>query len=246
MRARRILLALVLALMAASASPAAGSTGGDPLAKQWPHWPYEASCDLTTPFISFDPVAVFAGPAKAESGALPAKTGLREFLAEPSNQLPPTGWRFLGQNLASAEFAHGRLPSDLILVSARRIDGPWSFTPEYGACTPTSVVGSRLATPWRLVRGESLDATTRRVRLRLEAPECTGWRSLNAHTHVAFRQIDRASLLMTTWTDRPPPGQHSCLKLRERPLSVTLPTVLGKRKLLDGGTYPPRPALQTP
>jgi len=244
MRPRHFLLALTLVLVCVSAAPA-GASKGDPLTKLWPNWPYAATCDLTAPVLSFNPVAVFSGPANAELGTLPAKVRLREFLAEPDNKLPQTGWRFLGQNLATAEFIHGSLPSNFILLIAHRIDGPWSFSPEYGACTPTSIIGTRSATPWRLAPRESLKPATRRVRVRLQISECTGWRSINAHTHVAFRQLDSKHLLMTTWTDPVPPGTHSCVKLRERPLSVNLPGALGKRKLLDGGSYPPIPASTT-
>jgi hypothetical protein len=241
------LVALVICAATAIAdvvrhTPAAGP---DPVVREWAEWPHQVSC--LGGGLPFDPVAAFSTPTNAESGRLPSERALRGVLA--SGELPRVrrhAWRHLSETRNSAEFAAGRLftelrpgsVSELEWIKLRKIGGRWQLETFNAYCTPRSVRRGAFAAPWRLAFGEHLNRDTRRVRIEFESVTCDGRRSARLQK-PEFRE-QNGHLLMTLWLG--PVGRSGlpvCPLGIERPLLVELPEKLGARQLFDGGTYPP-------
>src|SRR5690349_20355699 len=103
--------AIATALLAAPISSAGRPVPGpDPLLREWPGWPYRATCG----YMGFDPVQVFSGFAAAEGGDGAPETALREMLARDFPfRLPDRGWRLAARRNGRALFLHGRLGTEM-------------------------------------------------------------------------------------------------------------------------------------
>lgn len=231
---------LVLCIVGPSAIAAAGA-GPDPVVEEWPHWPYPTACDGDP----FDPVAVFSSPTGAELGFRPSEVALRNFLRSESwveDYVPTSNWRLLAETSERAEFASGRLasPGGPSVMSFRQEDGKWKWSGLSSGCHPISIVEGISAITWRLATDQKgLRRNWKSIWINLGPGPCSGGRSQNARAlKPIFQQIGK-KLLMFMRLRPLPPGGYTCQGVIEPPLKVRLPSRLGKRKLFDGGTYPP-------
>jgi hypothetical protein len=239
---RRGLIALVagVSALSACAGPIGAVTvsGPDPAVEKWPRWPYPASCGTAT----FDPVTVFRGPTGAEEGSSPSAVALRGVLYDPALAwlgLPQHDWRLVHEDSETAEFIWGRLAKGMQRVTLQNSGEGWKLSGN-GTCEIHSVIRGAWAVNWSLAVDHSpLGKNTRRVRIDLSGGPCSSGRSQNDRAHPIFRQMGR-KLLLSILVDPPLPGPQTCEGIVEPPLVVKLPGRLGKRKLYDGGTYPPR------
>lgn len=247
-------LALVTALLAAmalaTAQAAQRARGPDPAVKEWPNWPYPTSCDGYG--LAFNPVSVFSGPTGAELGSKPSEVALRNFLRSEGwvRQLGASAhdWRLLAETDKAAEFASGRLahPNRMSSMSFELDGGEWKWSGFSSGCQPTSIVKGRPALTWRIsAEQETVDRNTRKLLINLGPGPCSGGMSQNARAKKPiFRRLGGRRWLMIMQLKPLPPGPHTCQGIIEPPLEVTLPSKIGKRKLLDGATYPPVDVVQ--
>lgn len=242
--ARRGAIVATLLWALVGAGPAQGQTtaGPDPVVQEWPHWPYPTACHE----LPFDPVAAFSGPTGVETGTRPSEIALREYLEETRTWVyplvPAHNWRLLAETSEGADFASGRLstPEGPSVISVNYEDGEWKKGSLSSGCHPESIVDGIRAVTWRLAADQKpLRKSTRAIWIDLGPGPCSGGRSQNARAmKPVFKQMGRR-LLMVMRLRPLPPGIYTCPGLIEPPLKVRLPGRLGKRKLFDGGTYPP-------
>lgn len=240
----------VLAALVATASTwaAFAPNGPDPVAKEWPAWPYLSQCEDGLPFYG---PKVFSGPTEAERGSKPSEVALREFINH--GDLPwlrsTRSWRTLAEDEDEAEFARGRLSGELEWASFRSEGGQWKFSSYSSDCKPTSIIGKGRVVTWSLAEPEEPSSTAgvRRIKVHLGPGECASGAPQNPRARFVFRQWGR-KLLMTIWLKPlpplPPDSGHTCLGLIEPPRKVTLPRKIKLSRLYDGSTYPPMPAIE--
>jgi hypothetical protein len=239
------LICAVAAVAAASHPPASGP---DPVAAEWHEWPYKVSCEGGLPF---DPDAAFGRETNAEQGDLPSHRALRQLLQSGRLSDARThDWRTLAESGSAgiAEFAAGRLTSLPGWATSKQVEwlrfredgGHWEWERYSQSCEPHSLRAGVEATTWTLADGEQLNPSTRRVRIELGFDSCEDIRDGRQRAKPEFHERNGA-LLMAIWL-RPATHGRRCRSLIEDPIVVKLPEKLGKRKLLDGGVYPPRPA----
>lgn len=214
--------------------------GPDPVVKEWPTWPYKASCFAPL----FDPVEVFSRPATAELGSRPGEIALREAINDPKYAgvgLTRGHWRPVTETETEAVFVSGLLSTSPGLWWARfgSEGGTWKWVSS-GNCSPRTSLHGLFAVPWTLDTRRQLPGShTRRVWVRLGPGPCSSGMSQNARARKpVFRQIGKR-LLMTILLEPLPPGAYTCQGVIEPPLEVELPHRLGLRRLYDGATYPP-------
>jgi hypothetical protein len=242
---KRLATAAVLCvlLIAAPAVSANGfvvtyADGPDPAVSSWPEWPYPVGCLGVT----FDPVAVFGGSTEAEKGTGAPELALRRYLDEGLYpQLPTEFWRQVAASPGRVSFASGRLEQGLFWLTAEETSpGQWSVVGNLDECTARSIREGEAAIAWGLAKGQRLDRKTRRIEVELHSSgACDGGRSRNDAAEPRFRRISR-KLVLTIWLKPLPPGNYTCERRREGPLSLKLPGPLGRRQLWDGGSFPPR------
>ncbi|HET6997225.1 MAG TPA: hypothetical protein VFI03_01420 [Solirubrobacterales bacterium] len=234
------LLTLAGAHTASAQSPSTSSQ----LLREWANWPYLSYCGGE----AIAPVPLFSGPAGAENGSLPSEIGLREVLADPEISwiyLARTGYRLLAEDADSASFVSGELGAGTAYLALRKVGEQWKFGGS-GPCFLGTAIGGVEAVNWGLAADQpGLRAETRRIRVNLGPGACSSGMSQNARARKPiFRQLGRR-LLMTIVLKPLPPGLYTCQGISDPPLTVTLPDELGRRKLYDGGSFPPRAAADT-
>jgi hypothetical protein len=242
---KRLATAAVLCvlLIAAPAVSANGfvvtyADGPDPAVSSWPEWPYPVGCLGVT----FGPVAVFGGSTEAEKGTGAPELALRRYLDEGLYpQLPTEFWRQVAASPGRVSFASGRLEQGLFWLTAEETSpGQWSVVGNLDECTARSIREGEAAIAWGLAKGQRLDRKTRRIEVELHSSgACDGGRSRNDAAEPRFRRIG-GKLVLTIWLKPLPPGNYTCRRRREGPLSLKLPGPLGRRQLWDGGSFPPR------
>ena len=232
-------LGAFLALTAAPALGAVSPEEADPVVKEWPVWPYQASC-YGPPF---DPVSVFSGPANAELGTSPGEVALNEAIHNPDLAgvgMSRTGWRLVSESETQAVFVTGALSDPFPWWALfKREDTGWKLAGS-GTCTPHTALHGLEASSWS-ISGEQrrLTPDTRRISVVLEGGGCSSGMSSNPRARKPiFRKIGKR-LLMTVLLEPLPPGFHTCQGVVNPPMEVRLPGRLGKRRLYDGSTYPP-------
>jgi hypothetical protein len=235
-----LLCAMLVAALAATASGFAVTyaNGPDPAVSSWPEWPYPVGCLGVT----FDPVAVFGGPTEAEKGNGAPELALRRYLDEGLYpQLPTKFWRQVAASPGRVSFSSGRLEQGLFwLTAAETSPGQWSIVGNVDECGARSIRDGEAAIDWALAKGQKLDRETRRIEVELHpSGACDGGRSHNDAAQPRFRRTGR-KLVLTIWLKPLPPGNYTCKRRREGPLSLRLPGPLGDRRLWDGGSFPPR------
>jgi hypothetical protein len=221
--------------------------GPDPVTEKWPQWPYKTICG----WLEFDPVVAFNGPTGVERGSRPSEQALARLLREQRNWatpiVPARHWRLLAETDDVAEFASGRLmgPHGPGTVSFERQEGRWKEIGLSSGCEPTSIVDDMQAVSWTLAVDKPKPAEgDRHLWINLGPGPCNGGRSQNARARrpVTWR-IDKK--LMVAMTLKPlPPGGYTCQGLVEPPLKVRLPEPIGKSRLFDGATYPPKDVIR--
>lgn len=233
---------LLGALISAAPVQAETTAGPDPVVREWPYWPYPTACHG----LAFDPVAAFSGPTGVEGGTRPSEVALREYLSEmqswPYRLVPAHNWRLLAETSEGADFASGRLsrPGGPSVISVDYEDGTWKKGSLSSGCHPESIVGGIRTITWRLaVDQKALRKDTRAIWIDLGPGPCASGQSQNARAmSPVFKQMGR-KLLMVMRLRPLPPGSYTCEGILDPPLKVRLPGRLGKRRLYDGGTYPP-------
>lgn len=243
---RRICFAVALACLGAflalTAAPALGAVSpeeADPVVKEWPVWPYQASC-YGPPF---DPVSVFGGPANAELGTTPGEVALNEAIHNPALAdvgMSRTGWRLVSESETQAVFVTGALSGPFPWWALfKREDTGWKWAGS-GTCTPHTVLHGLEAASWSISsKQRRLTPDTRRISVVLEGGGCSGGMSSNPRARKPiFRKLGKR-LLVTVLLEPLPPGAYTCQGVVNPPMWVALPGRLGKRRLYDGSTYPP-------
>jgi hypothetical protein len=213
------------------------ASGPDPAVAEWPSWPYPTACLGVT----FDPVAVFGGATEAENGSGAPELALRKYLDEGLYpQIPTKFWRVVTSGPTRVEFASGRLEQGLFWLSFDLVGGQWQLAGSLEECRARSVREGSVPIDWSLPRGGSLGPKSRQVEVKLHYKRgCDGGRGLNQAVEPEFRRVAR-QLVLTIWIKPLPPGSYTCEGRIEPPLALKLPGRLGKRRLWDGGSYPPR------
>jgi hypothetical protein len=250
----RLVPALLVVLLICAATAAAKlahspASGPDPVTKSWSEWPHDVSCEDGLPF---DPVAAFSTQTGVERGGLPSERALRRVLA--SGEIPRVrkhGWRRLAETANVADFAAGRLftkpgptnVSELEWIELEKAGGSWQFEAYRASCMPRSIRGGTRATPWTLDEEQDPNPNSRRIHVFLDPQVCDQVRSFPIQK-PEFRE-QRGYLLMTLWRRpghgrAPTAGRRTCPSQSQR-ATIELPEKLGRRQLLDGGTYPPLP-----
>ncbi|HEX5984084.1 MAG TPA: hypothetical protein VFY69_07760 [Solirubrobacterales bacterium] len=243
---RRALLSLAIALMLVVPAAIAGAAkigGPDPATRVWTEWPHRVTCGWGH---SFDPVAVFSGPAGAERGKLPSERALRRFLArEILDWVPKHGWRRLAESNGYAQFAAGRLRRGVETMTFRRVKGRWKWQSYSGGCLPGTVRRGIPAITWDLASDQPpLTPETRSILVELGPGECSSGKPKAPRLQKPEIREQNGALLLSLWVRPLPPGFYTCEGIVEPPVRIELPEPLGERELLDGGTYPPRPAAE--
>lgn len=238
-----IAIGLVVVLIGAGGPTRAEAMAGpDPVVQEWPSWPYPTACGS----LPFEPVAAFSSPTGAENGSRPSEVALREYLRETESYAYPTvplyDWRLLAETDTRAEFASGQLsaPGGPSVVSVSLKDGVWKYSGSSSGCRPTSIVDGTAAITWRLDADQkALRRGTKKIEIDLGPGPCSGGRSQNARAMKPLFWQSGRRLLMVMRLRPLPPGRYTCQGVINPPLTIHLPKRLGKRKLFDGGTYPP-------
>jgi len=191
--------------------------------------------------LPFDPIGVFGGRPNAAPGTQPAEVALREFLASHNVPWHPPGyWRLAAANEEIAELVSGRLSTGLDWMRLENQDSVWRWTGS-GGCRPRSLRDGIVASEWRLLDGRaSLKPKMRTLKIGVQELACTGAADPSARIQLPHISYSKHRLVITTWITPLPPGIHTCPGNPVAPYKVKLPRPLGKRVLLDGGTYPPQ------
>ncbi|HEY5977133.1 MAG TPA: hypothetical protein VIT85_04705 [Solirubrobacterales bacterium] len=210
------------------------ASGPDPATERWPAWPHSATCLETT----FDPVATFSGPTEAENGTGAPEEALRAYLSEGLHaSLPLKNWRGLSVTESEARFAAGRLGLGLITLRLISTDGRWAVSGSPSDCMAQTSSETADALRWRLQRPQRLHRKTRALRIDTTVEACRPPPAGDLGRE--FRSIGR-DLVLTVWRERPTGPEPKCLRRTTYSLTVPLPGNLGKRRVWDGSTYPPR------
>lgn len=236
----RILKALALIAAIAMASVVPGATasvsGPDPAVKKWPTWPYEVTCHG----LPFNPIGVFGGTPGAQTGSQPYEVALREFLTKNTLPwIPPSQWRLVAANDEQAEFVSGQLPTELDWLLFKHEAAGWKWSGSAG-CTPRSLrdgVSASQWFPWR--ESVALLPRTRVLKIGIQELSCTGGANPASRIETPDVQYSKNRLIVTTWVEPLPLDAYECPSNPAAPYKIKLPRPLGRRVLLDGGTYPP-------
>jgi hypothetical protein len=247
---RAAALAFVAVLLLA---PAGQGAGADPVVREWRQWPYRVSCGVG----SFDPIATFAAPARAEQGQRRSARLLRRFLEEGFIPwLPRHGWRLAVDKPRELQFLHGHPGADVesgrelqwLRLKHRR--GRWKMAYPSGPChlssTLTTVAQGMWATSWFLADDQPAPTPeTRQLEIHVGAPcSATNQGPAKLAKPPQFTEIS-GKLAMTIWLRFGRFHERTICDegLAAGPLlTVELPEPLGRRELLDGGVFPPNPA----
>jgi hypothetical protein len=220
---------------------------------EWPEWPHRVSCGE---HVAFDPIAVFSRKALAEQGPMGSETALRHAVVNGAmSWLPDRRWRLAGESRGYADFLHGHPGAELESghelqsLELHRRQGHWQMASYSQQCFLWSLRGGRAASTWFLAASQDpLTAETRRIRVDVGARCVKEENPAALAEKPEFREVS-GKLVMTIWLrsehfrglraceEGLPPGP---------PLTVELPEPLGNRELVDGGAYPPWPAMATP
>lgn len=235
---------LVLILSAVAAVPALAlrekpAAGPDPAVAEWPEWPHRVSCGE----LRLDPVVAFISPTGVEETNTPQVRAMKSFINIGREDLARKhDWRLLGEEGGVAEFGAGRLPDEMEFISVERQRGKWKFTGYSGRCEPSSIRRGLSAITWSLSPNQpQLNRTTSSILVYLGPSECSGGRPAAPRLQKPEFREQNGALLMSLWLRPLPPGFYTCQGISEPPVRIKLPERLGQRRLLDGGTYPPRP-----
>ena len=203
-------------------------------------------CDV----IPFDP-ALLLRPGTAETDADAAAEALRVFLASPIHGgfMPSIGWRRLGSNASTAEFANGA-PDGPGYVSVRFERQGGSWTPaSWGGCLPRRVVGpARLGLVWWLANGAP-DPANRTLDVETVVDDCKIGPPVDAILEPDVVLTDTAVIVALTAVQT---GPLACLDTsvfaQGRPTStrIELPAEVGDRVVSDASEFPPRDAKAPP
>jgi hypothetical protein len=195
------------------------------------------------------PAAGLDGLGTAQADPDQAAAALRAFLAEPDPEeyfFPAVGWHRVLETPTSVQFlAHGRDPKTWMIASFNRTAGGWT-TDTYGVCQAHIVLGGGLGTAdWWLDPALPRPGPNDRAFTALVLENaCAGGPPVGriAPPIVTFAP-DAVTLIFGV---RPLPGEQDCTGQPPSRFRVTLDEPLGNRRLLDGGSLPPRNATGAP
>lgn len=248
MTARRVLpWLLVLVASAVVAVPALAvrdkpAPGPDPAVTEWPEWPHRVRCGD----LRFDPIVAFSSPTGVEKTNTPQVRAMKKFINVVNDDgeefVREHDWRLLAEEGGRAEFAAGRLPDEMEFISVERRRGRWDFTGYAEGCEPSSMRRGLAAITWSLSPDQpQLNRSTSSILVYLGPSECSSGKPAAPRLQKPEFREQNGALLMSLWLRPLPPGGYTCQGVSEPPVRIKLPERLGQRRLLDGGTYPPRP-----
>ena len=240
-----------------NAVPSIRSAGGDqsPIATGVLHpsldpaW-LEADAVTCDRDLWFSP-RILGEPGFEETGVdLPGRA-LKAYLVGPRPgelaDLPTTGWHRVAQTATRVEFVGVEVErSRLWFVSVVNSGGQWQ-PDSSGECAGfvRRADGFAPADWWvdlRQVRPSALDKD---IRALVEENACTGGKSPEGRlAPPIMRYLDDA--VVVTMSIRALRGAHDCIGNQPYPLTIRLEQALGDRRLLDGGSFPPRDATESP
>lgn len=221
--------------LALTEEPAAGP---DPAVAEWPEWPHRVSCGG----LRFNPIVAFNSPTGVENENTPQVRAMKELiykeLREESTR--KRDWRLLAEEGGRAEFGSGRLPDEMEWIVVERERGRWDASGYASGCEPASMRRGLEAITWTLAPQPRLRPRTRSILVELGSGECSSGRPQAPRLQKPEFREQNGALLMSLWLRPLPPGFYTCEGIIEPPVRIKLPEPLGERRLLDGGTYPPR------
>jgi hypothetical protein len=227
---------LVGSALALTEEPAAGP---DPAVAEWPEWPHRVSCGG----LRFDPIVAFSSPTGVEGEDTPQVRAMERFIhaGPPEEEFTrKRDWRLLAEEDGWAEFGSGRLPEEMEWIAVERKRGRWDFASYSSGCEPASMRRGREAITWTLASQPRLRPRTRSILVELGPGECSSGRPQAPRLQKPEFREQNGALLISLWLRPLPPGGYTCEGIVEPPVRIRLPEPLGKRRLFDGGTYPPR------
>ena len=247
LRKAAVLCLWVVGLLLAPAAYA--SPGADPVIRDWPEWPYRVSCLAG----AFDPITAFSAPARAEQGPQASARALRRFLnAGLLPRLPRHNWRLAIDKPRELQFLNGHPGAELESgdelewLRLRRSRGRWRMVNYSSWCPLISVEKGEWATTWFLADNQpKLAPDTQRIHVYVGARCSKKENPAALAEEPQFHEI-AGKLVMTIWLR---PQRFDPVVICEEglgpgpPLTVDLPEPLGDRELVDGGTFPPTPAM---
>jgi hypothetical protein len=192
--------------------------------------------------------AALQGPGAAETGPDGAAAGLRAVLAERGDpQIPLTGWHLVELTDAHAQFvARGLAGSQWVVVALDRNDDGWTIDLA-GQCHLSVVLGPGInPAPWWLdPTAGDLVATQTTLDVLVQESACAGGRPPDGRI-VPPVVVYQADALVIAFGTIPLPGAQDCVGAPPAKYRIALREPLGDRRLLDGGTIPPRDATKPP
>jgi hypothetical protein len=228
-----VLLGLTWTLAGSASLAVAGKP--DPAIGKWPTWPYPVTCGS----LPFDPISAF-GPPNAGPGEQPAETAWRNFVANHNVPWQPTGhWRLVAADDKTAELVSGQLSWGLDSMRFENQDSTWRWSGS-GGCVPRSLRGGLQATEWQVMDPMTVRPRDRKLTVLVSELSCTGGADPTTRLEPPDVWFSKHRLTIATWVEPLPAGTYTCPSNPPARYEIRLPRPVGRRVLLDGGTYPPQ------
>lgn len=193
---------------------------------------------------------LLAEDGAAELAATPEAAALRDFLARGDMDiawLPDTGWILAGADPRHAQFlAPDAQGGGMVDVTLESTGGAWKVT-GWGGCQPQRVLADGLGeASWVLAPDERIGPATIAFTALVTELDCASGRSSEGRV-VGPDILQLEDQVLVTFAVRPIPAKtQTCQGNPPTTVEVVLPGPLGARRLLDGGTLPPREPVAEP
>lgn len=194
--------------------------------------------------IVFHP-ALIAGSGSAERDSDPAAEALRQELrtSPPEAGLPASGWFRVAQLSTRVRFvARGGSETGWVQYGTVFRDGSWQLD-LVGQCRlqPFVPADVTVAVWWLDPAAPPPDASTTQFPILLQEVACSSGQSPEGRV-LPPAVVATPESVTATFLVRRRPGGNDCQGTRPLAMVFEMPEPLGSRRLLDGGSFPPRDA----